>query len=109
MAGGIGAVAEGDGEGVRGLVDCFVGDSAAGVARVSLGVELGHVGVEAWDVEACGHQGEVGSDGAVGVDLSEDSVGRDVVVCVCVVVVVPEEEVVLLDFAVWWWSLDIGS
>ena len=108
MAGGVGAVTEGDGEGVGGLVDCLVCDAASGVAWV-LRVEFGHVCGEAGDVEACGHKGEVGADGAVGVDLSEDSVGMDVVVGVCVVVVVPEEEVVLLDFAVWWWSLDVGA
>ena len=108
MAGGVGAVAEGDGEGVGGLVDRLVCDSAGGVSWV-LRVEFGHICVEAGDVEACGHEGEVGADGAVGVDLSENSVGRDVVMCVCIVVVVPEEEVVLLDFAIWRWSLDIGA
>ena len=107
MAGGVGAVAEGDGEGVGGLVDCFVGDTG-GVGWFER-VEFWHVGVEAGVVETCCHEREVGSDGAVGIDLSEDSVGRDVVVCVCVVIVVPEEEVILLDFAVWGWSLDVGA
>ena len=107
MAGRVGAVAEGDGEGVGGLMDCFVGD-ARGVAWFSR-LEFGHVGVQTGRVEACGHEREVGSDRAVGVELGKDSVWRDVVVCVCVVVVIPEEEVVFLDFAVWRWSLNVSA
>ena len=68
---------------------------------------LGHVSRHALFIAGCS-SGEVGSDGAIVLQLGEDALGPRVEVRVHVVVLVPEEEEVLLDDTVGRWTLDLG-
>lgn len=97
---GVGFVAEGQGEGVGGLVD-----GGFGFFGVREGVKL-EVFVEAGFVFGVDLRGEVGACGAVEFEFGEGALGGGVVVCVEGVVEVPEEVVVLLHLAQRWWALD---
>lgn len=97
LAGGIRAFAEGDGEGVGGLVDPFA----------VVVVEGGHEVLHAFVVGCC-EGGEVFAGAAVEVYFGEAaSCGLDVVVEVHFVVHVPEGEPILLDASDGRWSVEV--